>query len=185
MWRVMKHQKQEWWFFFFFFFWNLIHFKPGITVVPLFTCLLCLLSHRSKCLWEASHLSSKMKLTREMFKHIITSKHAILSGEKIEREREREREKERERERGKAVQCFEAFYGCCRLFRTITKEEMMSLCVCTHLCICVCVCVCVCVCTTCLVLIKLDRDLITPDSIRECNGAPKGQASKKQPYFYC
>lgn len=114
----------------FFIFWhlNLIHFKRGITVVPLFSCLLWLLSHPSKCLWEAPHLSSKIKLSGEMFKHIITFKHTILSGEKAERERR------------KAVKCFEASRGCSHLFRKI-KDDVL-----------VCVHICACVCNKCLVL---------------------------------
>lgn len=100
-----------------FFFLNLIHFKRGITVVPLFSCFLCLLSHPSKRLWEASHLSSKIRVTLEMSKHIITFKHAILSGEKIEKG---EAEK-------KGVPCFEAFYDRSLLFSVIREKELTSL----------------------------------------------------------
>lgn len=54
------------------------------------SCLLFSLSHPFRCPWEASYLSSKSESTQEMFRHIITFKHAILSLVRWERREDKQ-----------------------------------------------------------------------------------------------
>lgn len=66
-------------------------FQTGDFLLSHFSsCLLYSLSHPFRCPWEASYLSSKTELTREMLRHIIAFKHAILSLVRLERQEDKQ-----------------------------------------------------------------------------------------------